>query len=126
MTRRSSSTRLFPFPRAQRTCYYICQRERGEHTPSPDGKDVIRLGSRMRKQTIYVIDNFDYEGRMDEDAYEDAIAAVESRRVVDEGNAIAGLAWDLQVASKRYERCPCESLAAIVRALYCALQEVMQ
>lgn len=80
----------------------------------------------MRKQTIYVIDNFDYEGHMDEDAYEDAIASVESRRAVDEGNAIAGLAWDLQVASKRYERCPCKSLAAIVRALYCALQEVMQ
>lgn len=36
----------------------------------------------MRKPTIYAIDNFDYEGRMDEDAYEDAIAAVESRRAV--------------------------------------------
>lgn len=80
----------------------------------------------MRKPTIYAIDGFDYEGRMDESAYEDAIAAVEGRRAVDEGNAIAGLAWDLQVASKRYERCPCESLAAIVRALYCALQEVTQ
>lgn len=80
----------------------------------------------MRKPTIYVIDGFDYEGRMDIDAYEDAIAAVEGRRAVDEGNAIAGLAWDLQVVSKRYERCPCESLAAIVRALHCALQEAMQ
>lgn len=78
----------------------------------------------MHKPTIYVIDNFDYEGRMDEDAYEDAIAAVEGRRAVDEDNAIAGLAWDLQVASKRYERRPCESLAAIVRALYTAFQEV--
>lgn len=80
----------------------------------------------MRKPTIYVIDDFDYEGRMDEDAYEDAIAAVESRRAVDEGNAVAGLAWDLQVASKRYEMRPCESLAAIVRALNTALQEVMR
>ena len=87
-------------------------------------KTPSRLGSGMRKQTIYVIDNFDYEGRMDEDAYEDAIAAIEGRRVVDEGNAIAGLAWDLQVASKRYERYPCESLAAIVRALHTAFQEV--
>lgn len=80
----------------------------------------------MRKPTIYAIDDFDYEGRMDESAYEGAITAVEGRRAADEGNAVAGLAWDLQVASKRYERCPCESLAAIVRALHCALQEVMQ
>lgn len=78
----------------------------------------------MRKPTIYAIDGFDYEGRMDESAYEDAIAAVESRRAVDEGNAVAGLAWDLQVASKRYERSPCEQLAAIVRALHSALLDV--
>lgn len=75
-------------------------------TPPPlTAKTSSDWGVGCASPTIYVIDNFDYEGRMDEDA-------------------IAGLAWDFQVASKRYEMCPCESLAAIVRALRTAFQEV--
>ena len=79
----------------------------------------------MRKVRPYMTDGLDYTGDMNAEAYEDAIAAFESRRAIGEDDAVAGLTWDLQVASKRYERFPCESLAAIVRALYQALLEVM-
>lgn len=71
------------------------------------------MAARVR---IYVIEGFDYDGEMDVDYYEDMYPKRRMELMLYGQGVLGGEAFELECLSKKYERCPSETLAAKVRA----------
>lgn len=74
----------------------------------------------------YTIDGFDYSGEVDTDYYEKALAGYVNRFRTSESNTLAGANWDLQTISRKYQRSPSPELAAIVRAQWSVVNDLLE
>lgn len=74
----------------------------------------------------YTIDGFDYSGEADTNYYEEALAGYLNRFRTSESNAIAGANWDLQTLSRRYQMNPSPEMAAIVRAQWLVVNDLLE